>query len=65
MALPILIDEMPLRVAPRGAEVLGHFYGPESGRSEATTILWGDAGPDVEKRFPGIVRNRYGEGQCV
>jgi len=64
-ALPILIDEMPLRVAPRGAEVLGDFYGPESGRSEATTILWGDAGPDEAKRFPGIVRNRYGAGQCI
>ena len=65
-ALPILIDEMPLRVSLRsGAEILGEFYGPESGRSEATTILWGDAGPDEEKRFPGIVRNRYGAGLCV
>ena len=64
-ALPILIDEMPLRVAPRGAEVLGDFYAPEAGRSEATTILWGDAGPDEEKRFPGIVRNRFGDGECI
>ena len=64
-ALPIVIDETPLRVALRGAEVLGDFFAPESGRSEATTILWGDAGPDEEKRFPGITRNRYGEGFCV
>ncbi len=65
-ALPIVIDEMPLRVSLRaGAELLGDFYGPEVGRSEATTILWGDAGPDADKRFPGIVRNRYGAGECV
>lgn len=65
-ALPILIDKMPLRVALRAdAELLGDFYRPESGRSEATTILWGDAAPDEAKRFPGIVRNRYGAGECV
>jgi len=65
-ALPIVIDEMPLRVSLQaGADVLGEFYGPESGRSEATTILWGDAGPDEDKRFPGIVRNRYGAGECL
>lgn len=64
-ALPILIDEMPLRVALGGAALLGDFLGPESGRSEASTILWGDAGPDEEKRFPGIARNRVGAGECI
>ncbi len=64
-ALPILIDQIPLQVELRGAEVIGEFLLPESGRSEATTILWGDAAPDESSVLPGIVRHQYGEGACV
>ena len=64
-ALPILIDETPLVIAAGATEILGEFLLPESGRTEATTVLWGDAAPDEAKRLPGIVRHRYGAGECI
>ena len=63
--LPILIDETPLVIDATDAEIMGEFLLTESGRSEATTVLWGDAAPDETKRLPGIIRNRYGAGECV
>jgi hypothetical protein len=64
-ALPILIDEVALQVAPTNAQVLHEFTLPESRRTEATTILWGDAAPDESKRVPGILRNAFGAGSCT
>ena len=64
-ALPILIDQSPLLVAPGTARIIGDFVLPESMRTEATTVLWGDAGPDESQRIPGLLRNDYGDGECV
>ncbi len=64
-ALPILIDEVALQVAPTSAQVLYDFVLPESRRTEATTILWGDAAPDESKRLPGILHNQFGDGTCT
>ena len=63
--MPILIDQTPLVVACAGAAVIGEFALPEAGRSEATTVLWGDAAPDETSRLPGITRHRFGAGECV
>ncbi len=63
--LPILIDEVALQVGATSAQVLHHFVLPESRRTEATTVLWGDAAPDESKRLTGIVRNQFGEGSCT
>ncbi len=64
-ALPILIDQIALQVRANSGQVISEFQLPESRRTEATTILWGDAAPDESKTLPGIVRNQYGDGTCV
>lgn len=64
-ALPIVIDEIALQVKPVSARDISEFILPESRRTEATTILWGDAAPDETKRLPGILQNEYGDGRCV
>ena len=58
-ALPILIDKTPLQVEARDSEVIAEFILPEAGRSEATTVLWGDAAPDDSKRIPAIMRKAF------
>jgi len=64
-ALPIVIDEVALQVKARTAQVISEFILPESRRTEATTILWGDAAPDESRPLPGIMQNQYGDGLCV
>ena len=64
-ALPILIDKTPLQVKARDSEVIAEFILPEAGRSEATTVLWGDAAPDDSKRIPAIMRKAFGQGECA
>ena len=64
-SLPILLDEIALQVRLRGGQLCHEFELPESRRTEATTILWGDSAPNESKRLPGIIRNQYGAGTCV
>ncbi len=61
-ALPILIDREPLQIRLHGGEPRGQFLYPDSLRTDATTILWGDAPPDETQAFAGLIENRFGQG---
>jgi len=63
-ALPILIDQHALTFRLDGAQVIGDFVYPESHRTDATTVLWGDSSPDDTQTHPGITHHRYGQGEC-
>jgi hypothetical protein len=63
-ALPILVDAVPEQVELAGAQAIGELEEPESLRSDATTVLWGDAHPDVRRTHPGLTKHRFGRGTC-
>jgi hypothetical protein len=63
-ATPMVTRLPPLEVKPAGAVVLADLLYPEALRTDATTILWGDPGPDADRRHPGICRSAYGRGEC-
>jgi hypothetical protein len=63
-AVPILIDRPPEIVELQGARTLAHLLEPESLRTDATTVLWGDAHPDGARAHPGLTENRFGDGVC-
>jgi hypothetical protein len=63
-ALPILVDQHALLVTPTAARVLADLVEPESLRTDATTILWGDAPPDAALSHPGLSINTFGKGTC-
>jgi hypothetical protein len=64
-AAPILVDKVPEQVRLSGANLLGRFVEPESRRTDATTVLWGDAHPDLDRTHPGVTEHRFGKGRCV
>ena len=62
---PILVDGTCLIVKPTGnVRSLASVLEAESLRTDATTILWGDASPDPTLNHPGLVLNRFGAGNC-
>jgi hypothetical protein len=63
-AVPILIDRPPEIVELQRARTLAHLLEPESLRTDATTVLWGDAHPDTTRVHPGLTENRFGDGVC-
>ena len=63
-AVPILVDRVPEEVRTSGANVLARLVEPESRRSDATTVLWGDAHPDESRVHPGLTEHRFGAGLC-
>ncbi len=63
-ALPILLDQNPLEITLDGAQGIGDFVYPESHRTDATTILWGDSSPDDAQTYPGITHHPFGRGEA-
>lgn len=63
--VPVLINRDPVRIALRGAEVLGELSPPETGRTDATTVLWGNPPPDFARTLPGVTLHRAGSGRAV
>ncbi|HEV2514252.1 MAG TPA: alpha-amylase family protein [Devosia sp.] len=62
--LPILVDQPGVAVTLAGGRSLGRLAEPEARRTDATTVLWGDAPPDWEHAHPGLVEHRFGAGVC-
>ncbi len=62
--LPIFVDQPPLEVTLKGATILADLVYPEATRTDATTVLWGDPGPDETQRAPALCEHRYGAGIC-
>jgi hypothetical protein len=63
--VPILVNRDPIRVTPRGASVLGELSPPETGRTVATTVLWGNPPPDESRAMPGVTLHRHGDGRAL
>jgi hypothetical protein len=63
-ATPILADQIGVAVTLDGGRNLGRLVEAEARRTDATTILWGDAAPDWAHTHPGLVENRFGKGIC-
>jgi hypothetical protein len=63
-SMPVFVDQAPYEVDLRGASVLADVVYPETRRTDATTILWGDPGPDEDHKFPGICQHPFGKGVC-
>jgi hypothetical protein len=61
---PIIVDQTGVAVGLAGGRELARLLEAEARRSDATTILWGDAPPDVAHAHPGVVENRFGKGRC-
>ena len=61
-AQPILVDRQGVQVSLAGATSLGTLFEPEARRTDATTVLWGDAPPDPHHAHPGVTVNSYGAG---
>ena len=62
--VPIIADQTGVAVTLEGGRNLGRLAEPEARRTDATTVLWGDAPPDWEHAHPGLVENRFGKGTC-
>jgi hypothetical protein len=62
---PILVDQVGVSVTLDGANLLGRLLEPEARRTDATTVLWGDAPPDPAQTHAGLVENRFGDGRAV
>jgi hypothetical protein len=63
-AVPIIADHAGVAVSLDGGRTLGRLAEPEARRTDATTVLWGDAPPDWGHAYPGLVENRFGKGLC-
>jgi hypothetical protein len=64
-AVPIIVDQPAVEIALDGASQLARLVEPEARRTEATTVLWGDAPPEFVHAHPGITEHRFGEGRCL
>lgn len=62
--LPIFSDQAPLEVSLSGASTLADLMYPEATRTDATTMLWGEPGPDEAQIHPGVCQHQYGHGTC-
>ena len=58
----ILADQTGVAVTLKGGRQLGTVAEPEARRTDATTVLWGDAPPDWAHSHPGLVENSFGRG---
>ncbi|MBI4922405.1 MAG: beta-galactosidase trimerization domain-containing protein [Devosia nanyangense] len=63
-AVPIIVDQPGVAVTLAGAHRLASLIEPEARRTDATTVLWGDAPPDWAQAHPGLIENRFGAGSC-
>jgi hypothetical protein len=64
-AFPIFADQsVPLEVTLAGAESVADLVYPEAIRTNATTVMWGDAAPDDSQAHPGLCRHQFGKGVC-
>jgi hypothetical protein len=63
--VPILVNRDPHRVAVHGAEVLGELSPPETGRTVATTVLWGNPPPNDSEAIPGVTLHQHGRGRAL
>lgn len=63
-AQPIVIDRS-CQIIEHNGHVLAEAIEPESMRTDATTVLWGDASPDDALTYPAIVEQNVGSGKCV
>lgn len=62
--VPIIADQLGVAVTLAGGRSLGRLVEAEARRTDATTILWGDAAPDFAHTHPGVIENRFGKGVC-
>ena len=58
----ILIDQIGIATSLAGGTELGVAAEPAARRTDATTVLWGDAPPQWTHSHPGLVENRFGDG---
>lgn len=63
--VPILVNRSPRRVRLRGARPLAELVRPETGRTDATTVLWGNPPPDERVRLPGATLAEVGRGRAL
>jgi hypothetical protein len=62
---PILVDQAGVAVTLAGGRLLGRLAEPEARRTDATTVLWGDAPPDWGHSHPGLVAHAFGQGSAL
>ncbi|WDR01951.1 beta-galactosidase trimerization domain-containing protein [Devosia algicola] len=62
---PLAVDRAGAIIRPTTGNVTAHAMEPESLRTDATTVLWGDASPDNDLKYPAIVENAVGSGKSV
>jgi hypothetical protein len=58
----ILIDQAGVATTLKSGRQLGAMAEPEARRTDATTVLWGDAPPHWAHAHPGLVENNFGRG---
>lgn len=63
--IPLLVNHDPDKVELNGAIELAQLLLPETGRTDGTTVLWGNPPPDTRRTFPGITLHRFGKGQAI
>ncbi len=63
-AIPILINHSPRGVEVTGAQVLAELVPPETARTDATSVLWGNPPPHETLRQPGITLATFGSGKA-
>lgn len=64
--VPLMLNHAPTRVvlAADDVEVLGDLQPPQTPRTDATTILWGNPPPEPARAWPGLTRRAVGRGSA-
>ena len=63
--IPLLVNHDPVRIELDGAIELAQLLLPETGRTDGTTVLWGNPPPDARQAFPGVTLHQVGAGQAM
>jgi hypothetical protein len=63
--VPILTNRSPLSLIAQEGDILGWVERPETLRTEATAMIWGNPAPDRTQSHPLIIRHEFGQGRSV